>query len=125
MIALVLAGLLTFACSKWNLERIGFTNVITIGTIEVGSNSAFLIGDIEDIRTTNVVETGFVLSSSADEDASLRLGQPNVVQFRSPGLDTISNDRAFAARAIELNGSTEYFFRAYVRLEGEEQVAYG
>ena len=68
ILTLLLSGILIFACSEWDLDRIGFTKVITIGAIEVGSNSAFLIGDIEDIRLSSIVESGFVLSSSATDD---------------------------------------------------------
>ncbi len=116
---------LFLACSEWDLERIGFTQVITIGAIEVGSNSAFLIGDIEDIRMASITETGFVLSSVAKDDQSLTLENSGVVQVRSPGLDTISDDRAFAARATGLNQSTTYTFRAYVKLADEVDVIYG
>ena len=122
---LIFIGLSICACTDWDLERINFTGVITIGTIEVGSTSAFLIGDIENIRMSRVIESGFVLSSTNNDDQSLRLDQPNTFSVLSPGLDTISEDRAFAARISNLEGSTQYYFRAYVKIEGEEQIAYG
>ena len=120
-----MACLMTYACSEWNLERTEFTKVITIGTIEVGSSSAFLIGDIENIRMSRVIESGFVLSASSNTDDALRLDQPDIIFVVSPGLDTISEDRAFAARVTELNSATNYFFRGYAKIEGEQEVIYG
>jgi hypothetical protein len=40
--------MLILTCSKWNLERIWITQVITVDVIEVGATSAFLIGDINE-----------------------------------------------------------------------------
>ena len=54
------------ACDKWDFDRISFTPVITIGALEVGFRSAFLLGDIEGLRNAQVIETRFVFSSTAD-----------------------------------------------------------
>ena len=118
-------GIFAICCSEWDLERVGFTKVITVGAIEIGSNSAFLIGDIEDISTSPVVESGFLLAAESFDDQSIRFTNPEVIPQIAAGVDSIKEDRAFAARITGLSGSTEYGFRAYVRLEGEEEVVYG
>ena len=123
--ATVLLSVIILACTEYDLERIQFTRVITIGAIEVGPSSAFLIGDIENIRESIIVESGFLYSAISSNFAELNLGQDGVLQVISPGMDTINQDRAFAARATDLTGSTEYAFRAYVKIQNEEQVAYG
>ena len=118
--------ILIMACDKWDFDRTSFTQVITVGALEVGFNSAFLLGDIEGLRNTQISETGFVISSMATDEQALRLSQPNVMLAMSPRLEDsiINEDRAFAARADDLNASTTYFFRAFITLE-EGVHAYG
>ncbi|NND32145.1 MAG: fibronectin type III domain-containing protein [Saprospiraceae bacterium] len=115
-----------FACDKWDFDRTAFIQIITVGAIEVGSNDAFLLGDIDGLRNTEITETGFVLSSNISEDQRLRLNQSGVVQVASPVQpDTlISQDQAFAARITGLDPNTKYYFRAYAKLQGGES-AYG
>ena len=97
-----------------------------MGALEVGFSSAFLLGDIEGLRNDRITETGFILSAITSDDQSLRLDQSEIETVTSPkqGDSIIIEDRAFAARATDLNASTKYFFRAYARLEGDER-AYG
>ena len=117
--------ILIFACEKWDFDNASFTNVITVGALEVGFNSAFLLGDIEDLRNARIIETGFIVSESAGNEESLRLNQSGVKLVISPSPDSvIVEDRAFAARVTDLNTSTRYFFRAYIRLDDNEN-AYG
>ena len=117
--------LIYIGCTDWNLERVSFTSIITVDAIEIGASSAFLLGDIDGLRNAKVVESGFIVSSSVNEPSLLTFDLSDVLVFVSPEIDTITDDRAFAARATGLGGSTDYFFRAYVILDGEEDVAYG
>ncbi len=113
------------SCEKYDFDRVGFTTVITVGAIEVSATSAFLTGDIEGLRAGRVVESGFVYSDLASGDETLRRGAPNVISQPSPFRDTITVDRAFAARITILQQGTPYFFRAYIELEDEPDLAYG
>ncbi len=113
------------SCEKYDFDRVAFTKVITVGAIEVSATSAFLTGDIEGLRAGRVVESGFVYSDRASRDEMLRRGAPNVISQPSPFRDTITVDRAFAARITDLQQGTPYFFRAYIELEDEPDLAYG
>ncbi len=117
---------LIISCEKWDFDRTSFTQVITVGALEVDFSSAFLLGDIEGLRNVGITATGFVLSATVADDENLRLEQSNIDVVASPKQidSTINEDRAFAARATDLAASTKYFFRAYVELEGDER-AYG
>jgi len=117
--------ILIIACEKYDFTRVEFTRVITVGAIEVSASSAFLTGDIEGLRAGKVVGSGFVYSEAASTDEGLRRGAPNVINQLSPFQDTITVDRAFAARITGLQQSTTYFFRAYIELEDEMDLAYG
>ncbi|NND32144.1 MAG: hypothetical protein HKN76_06085 [Saprospiraceae bacterium] len=119
-------GLFIIACEKWDFEKVPFTQVITVGSLEVGFNSAFLLGDIQGLRNGTITETGFLYTPVMGDDQSLQLEQSDVAQVTSPtSVDgSISSDRAFAARVSNLDEATKYFFRAYIRLDGNE-VAYG
>ena len=116
--------LIVYSCSKWDLDRIQFTRVITVGVIEVGASSAFLIGDIEDLREGNVIETGFVYSTTVQNESNLQLGKDGVQSKISLRTDTTA-DRAFAVRLIGLETNTSYSFRAYIKLEQEITPIYG
>ena len=122
---IIFLGLFCVTCSEWDLDRVDFTQVITIGAIEVSSNSAFLIGDLENLRDSEVEESGFILSTDVSNTSQLLVDQPGVIHVVTTGIDTSLDDKAFAARATALNSSTEYIFRAYVKILGEDQVAYG
>ncbi|MDH3245646.1 MAG: hypothetical protein OEM26_13595 [Saprospiraceae bacterium] len=114
------------SCDKWDFDRTSFTQVITVGALEVGFNSAFLLGDIEGLKNANVIETGFAYSSTADSEQSLQLDQEGVEVVMSPRHQDsiITAERAFAARATGLAAATKYFFRAFITLDGSE-IAYG
>jgi hypothetical protein len=121
---LIATILLILACSKWDLDRIEFTRVVTVGVIEVGASSAFLIGDIEGLRGGEVTETGFVFSSTARNESTLQLGNQNVQSKVSLRSDTTS-DRAFAVRVTGLEPNTSFSFRAYIKLSGIQEAIYG
>ncbi|MDH3244666.1 MAG: hypothetical protein OEM26_08635 [Saprospiraceae bacterium] len=113
------------ACENYDFDQVKFTKVITVGAIEVSATSAFLTGDIEGLRAGRVIESGFVYSDHASNNESLRRGAPNVISQPSPFRDTITVDRAFAARITGLQQGTVYYFRAYIELEDETDLAYG
>jgi hypothetical protein len=117
-------GIGLISCSKWDLDRIGFTHAITVGVIEVGASSAFLIGDIEGLRGGEVTETGFVYSSTAKAESNLLLGNNNVASKTSVRSDTTA-DRAFAVRVTGLEPNTSYSFRAYIKISGIQESIYG
>jgi hypothetical protein len=123
---LLLSGLVIWlsSCSKWDLDRISFTEVITVGVIEVGASSAFLIGDIEGLRGGEILETGFVYSASARDNSALQLEKTGVLSKVSLRSDTTA-DRAFAVRITELETATKYFFRSYIKLVQELTPIYG
>ena len=112
-------------CTEFDLERVEFLKVITVGSTEVGLSSAFLLGDIEDIREAAIEEAGFLLSTSINDPASLVLNNSNAIKFESNEEGTITEDRAFAAQAINLESGTSYFFRAYGILVEGEGIVYG
>ena len=116
---------LVFACNKWELERASFLQIITVGVINVSATSAALLGDIEELRTGTIQETGFVLSTVHSQEASLRIGQDGVVAAEAPLQDTISGGQAFGALTNKLTPSTTYFFRAYAILAELPEPLYG
>ncbi|MDH3651412.1 MAG: hypothetical protein OEQ53_17145, partial [Saprospiraceae bacterium] len=86
-ITLLLSGMMVLiipSCDKWDFDRTSFTQVITVGALEIGFNSAFLLGDIEGLKNAQVIETGFVFSSTADNEQNLRLDQEGVDLVTSP-----------------------------------------
>ena len=97
-----------------------------MGSLEVGFNSAFLLGDIQGLRNARITETGFVVSSETSDEQDLRLDQSGIYQAITPESmhNIVDQNRAFAARASELKEATRYFFRAYIKLE-DNQTAYG
>ena len=117
---------LIYSCEKWDFEKASFIEVITVGSLEVGFNSSFLLGDVNGLHKAKITETGFVLSSVAHDEQSLRLDESGILLAVTPltGDDMTNVNRAFAARATDLNEATKYFFRAYIRLETNE-AAYG
>jgi hypothetical protein len=113
------------SCSEYDLVRVEFVEAITVDALEVGSTSAFLVGDIEGLRDAIVVECGFVLSSIGNSDSELSRSNQNSLVFLSTDAKPNEENRAFTARATVLSGATEYFFPSFVKIEGEEKVAYG
>ncbi|NND33566.1 MAG: hypothetical protein HKN76_13330, partial [Saprospiraceae bacterium] len=81
-------GAIVLACNQWDFSRVEFTDVLTIGAIEVGSNVAFLLGDIEGLRNAGITESGFVLSSTVSAANQLRLNHPGVLSVISQDQDT-------------------------------------
>lgn len=124
-ILLPLFCLLALGCAKWDLERVEFTEVITIGVIDVGSNSAFLLGDIENLRGSIVSEVGFLISPEYLEEIEFRINNQNLTKFIPPEKSDVSENRAFATAATGLNSGQQYYFRAYGVLADEEQPVYG
>ena len=116
---------LILSCEKWDFDRAQFTQVITVGAIEVGTNEAFLIGDLENIRENVVIEQGFIISSSISDEQLLKVGAANILVSQVFQQDTITSDQAFAAKATGLARSTKYYFRAFAGLEGLEELIYG
>ncbi len=76
--------LLVLGCTKWDLDRVEFAEVITIGVIDVGSNSAFLLGDIENLRGSTLSEVGFLLSPVYFEDFEFRINNQDLTRFLTP-----------------------------------------
>jgi len=117
--------LLLLGCTKWDLDRVEFTEVITIGVIDVGSNSAFLLGDIENLRGSTLSEVGFLVSPVYFEDFEFRINNQELTRFLTASQSDISENRAFATAASGLNSGQKYFFRAYGVLTGEKEPVYG
>lgn len=117
--------LLLLSCEKWDYDQISFSQVITVGAIEVGVNEAFLIGDLENLRNNAVIERGFVISSSVSDDQQLKIEMFNTFSQLAFQQDTITSDQAFAAKVSGLSRSTIYFFRAFAKLNEVEQPIYG
>ncbi len=124
-IILPLFCLLLLGCTKWDLDRVEFAEVITIGVIDVGSNSAFLLGDIENLRGSTLSEVGFLLSPEYLEEFEFRINNQDLTRFLTPNQSDISENRAFATAASGLNSGQKYFFRAYGVLTGEKEPVYG
>ena len=63
-VCIFLIGVLVTSCSEWDFKSIEFTHIVTVGVINVGSTSAVLLGDIQNLRKSDMEETGFLLSTS-------------------------------------------------------------
>jgi len=99
--------------------------VITIGVIDVGSNNAFLLGDIENLRGSTLDEAGFLVSTVQIDESEFRINNPDISKYLSAEQVAITENQAFAVSAGDLESGTSYFFRAYGLLGGEENPAYG
>ena len=113
------------SCEKWDFDRARFSQVITVGAIAVGTNDAFLIGDLENLRDNAVVERGFVISNLVLDENQLQIGEANTLTEQAAQRDTVTSDQAFAARVADLTKSTTYYFRAYARLDDLNDPLYG
>ena len=66
-------------CEKWDLERVSFIQVRTVGSDEVGVTNAFMIGGLDNPRGLPVDEVGFVLSPSKSSEEDLKLNGSDVL----------------------------------------------
>ena len=118
--ALILLFLI-IACEDWDLDRVDFLEIQTVGTLDVGPDRAVLLGDIQNLRESTIQETGFLLSDQPIEEAAFVFGSPNVEQYRSSEQDDITEEKAFGATITGLESGVTYYFRAYALLTDGEQ----
>ena len=111
------------SCSEFELERIGFLKVVTVGISDLGTNSVTMVGTIEDLRQATVVESGFIISATNSDKTSLRVDQSNNLKVISE--EQLKEGGVFLANYNDLESGATYFYRAFLKIKEEPAYAYG
>ena len=123
---LIFSGIciLLLACSDFDLERVAFLKVNSLGISELGTNSVTLVGGIENLRSASLTETGFVLSSINQNTSSLLLEKSNNRIIVNEENNSTA-EGIFFTHVEDLEPGTHYFFRAYAKILNSEITSYG